>query len=58
MCEKAGFKKGRWLVWGAGTDKMPGPLPAGASPAEPLDPQPAAFDPPLEPDDDHDLLAL
>lgn len=57
-CEKAGFKKGRWLVWGVGAAKNPGLLPAGPSPAEVLLPRPAALDAPLELDDDHDLLLL
>lgn len=39
-------------------DMKPGLLPADVSPAELLDPRPAAFDPPLEPDDDDDLLLL
>lgn len=37
---------------------MPGLPRTGASPAELLPPRPAALDPPLEPDDDHDLLVL
>jgi len=57
MCEKEGFKKGRWLVCGAGTVRKPGLLLADASPVELLDPRPAAFEPPLELDDD-DLLPL
>lgn len=38
--------------------RKPGLLRTGASPAELLLPRPAALDPPLEPDDDHDLLVL
>lgn len=56
--EKLGFKKGRCLLWGVGAARIPGLLPAGGSPAEFLDPRPAACELPLELEEDQDLLLL